>query len=115
MKTFKTMGAKKYAYTDSDDKVHITIAGVAKKKGADQLADAGGLDAMKDGFTFKEVNTEAVYNDLPDYGSVIIDGHEQHITRNVALVPSDYTMGLTGEYTYILEHPEVFRDIWAEY
>ncbi len=115
MKTFKTMGAKKYAYTDSDDKVHITIAGVAKMKGAEQLAKAGGLDAMKDGFTFKEVNTEAVYNDLPDYGSIIIDGHEQHITRNVALVPSDYTLGLTGEYNYILEHPEVFRDIWAEY
>ena len=40
-KLFRTLGAKKYTYVDSDDKLHITIAGVGKSKGAAELAEKG--------------------------------------------------------------------------
>lgn len=40
-KQFRTLGAKKYAYVDADEKLHITIAGVSKSKGATELAEKG--------------------------------------------------------------------------
>lgn len=40
-KQFRTLGAKKYAYVTEDDKLHITIAGVGKSKGAAELAEKG--------------------------------------------------------------------------
>ena len=40
-KQFRTLGAKKYAYVDADNKFHITIAGVGKSKGADELLEKG--------------------------------------------------------------------------
>lgn len=110
MDEFRTMGAKKYAYT-IDGKVYITIAGVGKKAGATMLQNAGGLDEMKEGFVFHGATSDAIYNDY-NYGLFEIEGHELYISKNVALVPGDYTLGLTSEYTYILEHPEIFYDVW---
>lgn len=40
-KQFRTLGAKKYAYVDEKDELHITIAGVSKSKGAGELAEKG--------------------------------------------------------------------------
>lgn len=37
-KYFKTLGAKRYIYTDNDDELHITIAGLSKKSGAGYMA-----------------------------------------------------------------------------
>lgn len=110
MDEFRTLGAKKYAYT-IDGKVFITIAGVGKKVGAKILQDAGGLDQMQEGFVFHGATSDAIYNDY-NYGLWEIDGHELYISKNVALEPGDYTLGLTSEYTYILEHPEIFYDVW---
>lgn len=110
MDEFRTLGAKKYAYT-IDGKVFITIAGVGKKAGAKILQNAGGLDEMQEGFVFNGATSDAVYNDF-NYGQFEIDGHELYISKNVALVPGDYTLGLTSEYSYILEHPEIFYDVW---
>lgn len=110
MDEFRTLGAKKYAYT-IDGKVYITIAGVGKKAGAKILQNAGGLDEMQEGFIFHGATSDAVYNDF-NYGQFYIDGHELYISKNVALVPGDYTLGLTSEYSYILEHPEIFYDVW---
>lgn len=36
-KHFKTLGAKRYMYTDDNDELHITIAGVSKKEGVEYL------------------------------------------------------------------------------
>ena len=99
-KRFKTMGAKKYAYEDEDGSLHITIAGVNKKEGA---AELGCLENMKEGFTFvKAGGTESVYND----NIAMItesDGRIIHITDNVVIRPSTYTLGLTAEYAAILD------------
>lgn len=106
---FITMGAKKYAYEDESGELHITVAGVSKSVGAQELADRGGLEAFKEGFTFyKAGGTESVYNDITEPFTVDIDGHPLKITSNVLIRDSQYTLGLTGEYKRILSRP----DIW---
>ena len=103
-KEFKTMGAKKYAYVDQDDKLHITIAGVNKRIGAIELKRAGGLSAMKEGFVFKYAGgLEARYNDHPEVHEFITeDNIPIPVTRNVSLVENTKTLGLTAEYRELL-------------
>ena len=117
IKRFKTMGAKKYAYEDDDNKLHITIAGVNKKIGAKELERAAikktketgvkytGLDMMRDGFKFIYAGgLEARYSDHPKTSEWITeDGVPIRITRNVSLVANTKTLGLTGEYRELLE------------
>ena len=117
IKRFKTMGAKKYAYEDDEDKLHITIAGVNKKIGAKELERAAikksketgekytGLDMMTEGFKFIYAGgLEARYSDHPKTTEWITeDGVPIRITRNVSLVDNTKTLGLTGEYRELLE------------
>ena len=104
-KYFKTLGAKKYAYVEKEGEgVHCTIAGVNKKKGGSELDKHGGLSAFAEGFVFREAGgTQAVYNDSPAVSKVVIDGKELAITSNVAILPSEYTLGITGEYERIIK------------
>lgn len=96
---FKTLGAKKYVY-EEDGQLHITIAGVAKKAGAEEL---GSIENFKEGFTFiKAGGTESIFNDDIDIQTEI-DGHQINITDNIVIKPSTYTIGLTAEYLAILE------------
>ena len=102
---FKTLGAKKYAYVEKEGEgVHCTIAGVNKKKGGSELDEHGGLSAFAEGFIFRKAGgTQAVYNDSPAVSKVVIDGKELAITSNVAILPSEYTLGITGEYERIIK------------
>lgn len=101
---FKTMGAKKYAYRDLKDNLHITIAGVNKRIGAIELERAGGIPAMQEGFKFKYAGgLEARYNDFPEVSEYETeDGVKIRITRNVSLVENTKTLGLTAEYRDLL-------------
>lgn len=117
---FRTWGAKRYAY-EQDGRCHVTTAGVVKRKGecdnegGKELEAAGGLEAYVPGFTFTEAGgTEALYNDNVDM-AVEIDGHILHITDNVCIRPSEYTLGVTGEYKRLLKYPELLLDLWTEY
>ena len=117
IKRFKTMGAKKYAYIDMEDKLHITIAGVNKKIGAVELERAAKkhdvkigppvdpLMMMDEGFVFKFAGgLEARYSDQPKTEEYITpDGVPIRITRNVSLVDNTKTLGLTGEYRELLQ------------
>lgn len=97
---FKSMGAKKYVLEDKDKKLHITIAGVNKKYGGEEL---GGIENFKEGFIFsKSGGTEAVYNDNVDY-YINIEGKDIHVTDNLYIKDSTYTLGITAEYKAILE------------
>ena len=112
-KQFITMGAKKYGYVNQKDQLHITVAGVGKKKGATELAARGGLKSFKEGFVFYEAGgTESVYNDQPDIAELHVDGHIQEITSNVLIRPSTYTLGVTGEYRKILNNPQIWLDLF---
>lgn len=110
---FITLGAKKYAQ-EKNGKLEITIAGVGKKKGAEELLRMGGLEALKIGTTFREAGgTESVYNDS-DYGYYSPDPDNPdksvYITRNVVIRPSEYTVGLTLEYLNVLNSVDLWHD-----
>ena len=107
---FKTLGAKKYAYIEKEGEgVHCTIAGVNKKKGGKELDKHGGLSAFAEGFIFTDAGgTQAVYNDIPVPDHVIIEGNTLPITANVAILPSEYTLGITGEYERILKYSKKY-------
>lgn len=96
---FKTLGAKKYVY-ELNGRLHITIAGVSKKLGAEELKT---IDNFNEGFTFyKAGGTESVFNDNIDF-TINKDGHTVRITDNIVIKPSTYTLGLTAEYKAILD------------
>ena len=107
---FVTLGAKKYAY-EINGKIHVTCAGVNKKKGGEELQKAGGLEAFKPGFTFVEAGgTDALYNDHVNMYTVTDKGNPVHITPNVVIKESTYTLGVTGEYTRILHSATRLRE-----
>lgn len=100
---FCTWGAKKYAGVQNGRLV-ITVSGVNKRAGADELEAAGGLAAFKPGFIFRKGGgLEAIYNDLVEPRQYLrADGKVIDITSNVALVPSTYTLGLSDNYLDLL-------------
>ena len=101
-KRFKTMGAKKYAYEDMNGQLHITISGVSKRKGPEELKT---LDNFREGFIFRKAGGLcSLYNDAPEVGEVTIQGHKLKIISNVALYPSTYTLGLTEEYSRLIRY-----------
>lgn len=105
-KKFKTLGAKKYAYEYEDGKFGITIAGVPKKEGAEELKT---LENFKIGFIFSNCGKlESRYNDL-DYGVYNPDGkpgHDIDIRSNIVLRPTTYEIGITDEYSRVLMDAE---------
>lgn len=100
---FRTMGAKKYVYREiPEDKLICTIAGVSKSLGGKELEFHGGITAFHEGFTFEQAGgLEAVYNDDVD-NVIYVEGHSLHITANVVLRPSTYTLGLSADYKRLL-------------
>lgn len=133
---FVTLGAKKYAYED-DKGLHITVAGVGKRKGAEELKAAGGLEAFRpavwdmtpsgryrrdaegnkillEGMVFRAAGgTEAVYNDHTNM-ELDIDGHKLYVGPNIYLRESTYTLGVTTDYLEIIQNAELVRGIIHE-
>ena len=98
---FKTMGAKKYVLEDENKKLHITIAGVNKHLGGEEL---GKLENFKEGFIFNKAGgTESVFNDNIDIYYLTLEGKRLHITDNLVIRDSTYTLGITAEYKAILD------------
>ena len=135
-KQFKTLGAKKYAYvgeplsipedikkwadrkglkTEGCD-LHITISGVSKIKGAIELWNRGGLEAFEDGFVFSDTGkTEVKYFDTDTaYGDYTVDGHTIHIGKNVTILDTTYTVGLTDEYKTLLSDPTIWKRLFTD-
>lgn len=117
---FRTWGAKRYCY-EQNGELFVTTAGVVKNKGGvkniggKELAKAGGIEAYKPGFTFYEAGgTESEYNDNVDFW-IDVDGHKLHITDNVNILPSTYTLGIPGEYDFLLNHVELMIDLFYEF
>lgn len=114
---FKTCGAKKYAYEDADG-LHITVAGLNKKSGAEYIKEKGGIDAFNIGTVFPEKwakRTVSYFNDEkePYYITVTNErGEKERILTgsNIAIVPTTYTLGITEEYSGLIEYAQAFRD-----
>lgn len=103
--SFKTLGAKKYAYITTDGKLHITISGVSKKYSVAEIMKefstgiyTSPLDILESGFQFIEAGgNEIVYNDF-SIESYSIDGHELYIPSNAVIQPSTYELGYSEDY-----------------
>ena len=110
-KEFKGLHSKCYAYTYPDGSRGATISGVNKEIGADELWSRGGLKAFNEGFTFRKAGgVDAIYND--NFHNIVrAEGREFDIYDNVVLKESTYTVGMTGEYKYILEHPAIWLEV----
>ncbi len=104
MKCFVTHGAKKYAYITMDDKLHLTCAGVSKKKGAAELKS---IYNFKDGFIFHNAaGPEVTYNDHPTEHILTVDGKSILLYSNIYMCDSTYTVKKGDKYRNLLERLE---------
>lgn len=95
---FATLGAKKYAY-EQCGKLGVTVSGVLKSKGAEELKD---LKNFEPGFVFREAGgTASWYND-EEYGTITREGREINIGPNICILPSSYQIGLSEDYDALL-------------
>lgn len=111
-------GAKKYAYIDKKDyKIHITVSGVPKKKGAKGLKS---LEDFKDNFVFEykytnkllaQYNDEQIEFELTDY-----KGKKYKVTDKygICLLPCQYTLNKSDEYVELLDEESSARAIFKE-
>lgn len=104
---FKTLGAKKYAYTDKeDDSFHITVAGLNKTKGAKWLLDHGGFDAFKIGVEVPAGDsgrTAHTYNDHTKPYKLTVNGTKFTTGSNIGVTNVPYTFGISDDYfSYLL-------------
>lgn len=104
-KEFKSLGAKKYAYIDDDDKFHITVAGLSKSKARDYLEKKGGMKVFKPGTKVPPKHsgrTLAHYNDWAEPRLIEVKGELVEVGANVAIIDDKYTFGITEDYEYLL-------------
>lgn len=95
---FKTLGAKKYAYTDKSG-FHITISGVNKEIGAREMKD---IDNFKPGYIFKEAGGKTLYYNDSEKHYITVDGDTMLTGSNIGMIDSTYELGITGEYAELL-------------
>ena len=91
---FKTLGAKKYAFT-KQGKLGITVAGLAKKEGAIELARKGGIKKFENGAIFNNSGRSSVYFNNEEIHIIIVEGVEIETASNIAIVETTYTLGIT--------------------
>lgn len=101
LKSFITLGAKKYCYEDIDG-LHLTVSGVSKGDGAKELKD---IKNFKPGFVFKKAGGIALwYNDFekPKAKWFNYKGHTIRTFSNIGMLESEYTLGITEEYAELI-------------
>lgn len=115
-KEFKTLGAKKYAYIDNNDELHITVSGVPK-----QASKAlKNLDEFKNDFVFKYEDTGKnmiAYNEnqnefiLTDY-----NGLEYKVTDKygICILPTTYKLGISEEYFELITNESSNHSVYKE-
>lgn len=97
-KEFKTLGAKKYCYTDKKG-LHVTVSGVIKDLAPKELKS---IDNFNKGFIFHKAGGKTLYYNDEDIHTIVINGEEIETASNIGIVDSTYTLGLTTEYERIL-------------
>ena len=108
--SFVTLGAKRYCEQYertragvTETVLEITVAGVPKRAGTEELKRKGGITAFVDGFIFSECDKKGCfYNDDDDF-TIELDGHLLHVTRNVVIANMTYDLSLSCTYRELLE------------
>lgn len=98
IKSFITLGAKKYCYEDADG-LHVTISGVNKKRGAGELKD---IHNFKPGFVFHDAGGNTLYYNDEDIHYIDIEGEHILTGSSVGITDSTYEVGITGEYADLI-------------
>lgn len=98
---FITLGAKKYAFKQSN-KIGITVAGLNKKSGAQELERKGGLSNFKIGTEFFDSGRKTVYYNDDKKHFLTVQGCKIENASNIALVDTTYTLGMTDVMLSIL-------------
>lgn len=99
---FITLGAKKYAFLQ-DGKLGITVSGLSKKKGAEELEKKGGLRRFQRNEVFyNSGRTIAQYNSAKIH-DITVDGCTFSTASNLAIVDTTYTLGITDTMLDIIE------------
>lgn len=98
---FITLGAKKYAFKQSN-KIGITVAGLNKKSGAQELERKGGLSFFKIGTEFFDSGRKTVYYNDDKKHFLTVQGCQIENASNIALVDTTYTLGMTDVMISIL-------------
>ena len=104
--TFKSLGAKKYAYTYKDDpSLHITVAGLSKSKGSEWLTKHGGMDKFRADTIIPAGSSGRTVADYIDHkepyelwykGECILTGSA------IAIYETSYTFSIADEYEELL-------------
>lgn len=99
---FITLGAKKYAFLQNG-KLGITVSGLSKKKGAEELEKKGGLRRFQRNEVFyNSGRTIAQYNSAKVH-EITVDGCTFSTASNLAIVDTTYTLGITDTMLDIIE------------
>lgn len=99
---FKTLGAKKYVYTEEGE-LHLTVSGLDKEKGAKYLDKIGGVPAFKKGVIFHDSGrTASYYNFTNEITTMTRDGYSWQNGCNIAIVDETYTLGITDSMLSII-------------
>lgn len=98
---FITLGAKKYAFKQSN-KIGITVAGLNKKSGAKELKQKGGLSKFKIGTEFMDSGRKTVYYNDDKKHFLTVQGCKIENASNIALVDTTYRLGMTDVMLSIL-------------
>lgn len=98
---FITLGAKKYAF-NQNKKIGITVAGLNKKSGAQELERKGGLSNFKIGTEFFDSGRKTVYYNDDKKHFLTVQGFQIENASNIALVDTTYTLGMTDVMLSIL-------------
>lgn len=98
---FVTLGAKKYAFKQIN-KIGITVAGLNKKSGAQELERKGGLSKFKIGTEFVDSGRKTVYYNDDKKHFLTVQGCKIENASNIALVDTTYTLGMTDVMLSIL-------------
>lgn len=99
---FITLGAKKYAFLQNG-KLGITVSGLSKKKGAEELEKKGGLRRFQRNEVFyNSGRTIAQYNSASVH-DITVNGCRFSTASNLAIVDTTYTLGITDTMLDIIE------------
>lgn len=103
---FKVMGAKRYAgRCKKDNKIHITVAGVPKKAGAECLEDD--LDNFTKNFRFEGTRTGKKQH-IYFTSEIYIDSEGNETADSIDLLPCDYLLDSTTRFDRTIE--EIFDE-----
>lgn len=104
--TFKSLGAKKYAYTyKGDPNLHITVAGLSKSKGAEWLTKHGGMKRFAIDTIIPAGHSGRTVSSYIDYTEPHIlnfNGEEIKTGSAIAIYETSYTFSISDEYEELL-------------